>query len=449
MTPSTSSTPSIGQPDTNCSGEICDPGAPSPALKVFEISHEEQKSLARTIAADFPPDQEAIVAEGLLQAMSIPNVESRYAVHPVNLDLGVQMTFGTTFAGRFSKMSDIIVPTFIEDIYVASPAPEASPLFDMHCTVGYLRGDAVLLTQCVSWDSTGQEIINIGNIGALRIGQILHGQRTLKAADHFRLHWEIDFDFVDQGNFQEALQINLLGCQNVAVTSTKDVYERQYFLLLLAMQVLDKIGGLDSPDGVPAYMQRYRQWLEHLFSDEQQESLRTLCGKDGVNITLLSAAERQQEIETLTSSLQDDECKLAYEISQNIISLFRGEEDPSSFNTRAQRAQSSQMSHYKTAFARVYSRKYPQKDVLEVGGGAGEGTEAIFKGITRDAGNGVIERCFTSYTFTDGDSANVEKAKERFSTYSRMSFVTLDIEKDLAEQGLKGKYDIIYALNVG
>lgn len=446
MTPSTSSNPSIGQSDTGYSGEICDPGAPSSALKVSEISHEDRISLIRTIEANMPSHQAAVVTERLLQANTDSNVESRYAVHPVNLDLGLQLMFCTCSGGRLSKMSDAVVPTFIETIYVASAAPEASPLLDMYCTVDYLRSTTFLLTQCVSWDNTGQEIINISNMRAQELGQALHVQNSPNAADHFRLHWEIDFDFVDQGNFQRVLQINLPGDQNVVVTPAKDTCERQYFLLLLAMQALDKIRGLGSPDGAPAYMQRYRQWLEHLFSDEQQESIRTLCGKGGVNITLLSATERQQKIEALVSILQDDECKLAYEISQNIIPLFCGEKDPSSFNTSAH---GSPMSNYETAFARVYSRKYPQKNVLEVGGGVGEGTKAILKGITRDAGNGVMERCFLSYTFTDGDSANVEKAKEKFSTYSGMNFVTLDIEKNLAEQGLEGKYDIIYALNVG
>lgn len=444
LTPVTSSTPSIRESDTGCSGQARDPVVHSFAQG---ISQEEQISLTRKLEAGVPPEQEATATGRLLRAQAVSNVESRYAVHPVNLDMSVQLTFGTLFAGQLSKINDIVVPIFFESIYVASPAPEASPLFDIYCTVEHLRTAVFPLTQCVSWDSTGQEIININNIRALELGQSLYGQKSMKAVDHFRLHWEIDFDFVDQGNFEEVLRINLPGNQNRMVMPKKELYDRQYFLLLLAMQVLDTIRGLDSPADAPAYMQLYKQWLEHLFLDEQKESLRTLCGKEEVNITLLSSAERQQEIETLASSLQaDEECKLAYEISQNIIPLFRGEKDPSTFNNNVH---SSQMSHYETAFARLYSRKYPQRNVLEIGGGAGEGTEAILKGTTSDAGGEVMERCFMSYTFTDADSANVAKAKERLSAYSGMEFVTLDIEKDLAEQGLEGKYDIIYALNVG
>ena len=443
MTPLTSSTPSIRESDTGCSRGIHDPVVASPSMNP-ETPHEDQ---TRTIEEGIPPGQEAVATETFLRAQGVSNVESRYAVHPVNLDLGVQMTFGTCFAGRLSRINDIVVPIFIENIYVASPAPEASPLFNMYCTVDYLRSATFPLNKCISWDSTGQEIVNINNIGALELGQTLHGQKSMKAADHFRLHWEIDFDFVNQGNFGEALRINLLENKNTMVTPTKKNHERQYFLLLLAMQVLYTIRELNPPDGAPPYLERYRQWLEHLFSDEQKEALRARCGKEEANITLLSSTQRQQEIETLASRLQEDEeCKLAYELSQNITPLFRGEKDPSSFNTNTH---NSQMSQYETAFARLYSRKYPQQDVLEIGGGAGDGTEAILKGTTRDAGSGVMERCFTSYTFTDADQSNVEKAKERFSTYSGMNFVTLDIEKDLAEQGLEGKYDIVYALNVG
>ncbi|KDB27634.1 hypothetical protein H109_00584 [Trichophyton interdigitale MR816] len=59
-------------------------------------------------------------------------------------------------------------------------------------------------------------------------------------------------------------------------------------------------------------------------------------------------------------------------------------------------------------------------------------------------------RAFSTYTFTDISSGFFEAAEERFSKYAdRMIFKTLDMEKDLSEQGFtEGHYDMVLASNV-
>jgi len=55
---------------------------------------------------------------------------------------------------------------------------------------------------------------------------------------------------------------------------------------------------------------------------------------------------------------------------------------------------------------------------------------------------------FNTYTFTDISSGFFNKAKEKFGT-ENMVFKTLDVEKDIIEQGYEeGKYDIVVAANV-
>ncbi|KAJ0315623.1 hypothetical protein COL5a_011935 [Colletotrichum fioriniae] len=85
--------------------------------------------------------------------------------------------------------------------------------------------------------------------------------------------------------------------------------------------------------------------------------------------------------------------------------------------------------------------KYPHMRMLEVGGGTGGATQAIF---------GRIGSAFASYTYTDISSAFFGYAAQRFAAQAhKMLFKTLDISQDPTKQGFKKhSYDIVFASNV-
>ncbi|KAL1618817.1 putative Hybrid PKS-NRPS biosynthetic cluster [Neofusicoccum ribis] len=87
------------------------------------------------------------------------------------------------------------------------------------------------------------------------------------------------------------------------------------------------------------------------------------------------------------------------------------------------------------------THRYPRMNVLEIGGGTGGSTRVI---LPRLGDN------FSTYTFTDVSAGFFEAAEERFNEYAdRMVFKTLDMEKDITEQGfVEGHYDMILASNV-
>ncbi|KAH8896247.1 PKS-NRPS hybrid [Thozetella sp. PMI_491] len=85
------------------------------------------------------------------------------------------------------------------------------------------------------------------------------------------------------------------------------------------------------------------------------------------------------------------------------------------------------------------SRIYPRMDILELGAGTGAATKSILKHIG--------DR-FASYTYTDISASFFEKAASNFPSL-RMRFKTLDLEKDLSDQGYTpGSYDLVVASNV-
>ncbi|RYG30439.1 MAG: methyltransferase, partial [Burkholderiales bacterium] len=79
-----------------------------------------------------------------------------------------------------------------------------------------------------------------------------------------------------------------------------------------------------------------------------------------------------------------------------------------------------------------------QMRVLEVGGGTGGTTAWVAPILGENA----------SYLFTDIGSSMVARARKAFAAHAFMDFKVFDLERDSAEQGIMGGYDIILASNV-
>jgi hybrid polyketide synthase/nonribosomal peptide synthetase ACE1 len=94
------------------------------------------------------------------------------------------------------------------------------------------------------------------------------------------------------------------------------------------------------------------------------------------------------------------------------------------------------------AAAAQITHRYPDLNVIEIGGGTGNATLAILPSIADK---------FASYTFTDISSGFFEKTRRALGTHAaRLAFRTLDISRDpVGEQGFEaGAYDLIVASNV-
>ncbi|PLB53988.1 ketoacyl-synt-domain-containing protein [Aspergillus steynii IBT 23096] len=87
------------------------------------------------------------------------------------------------------------------------------------------------------------------------------------------------------------------------------------------------------------------------------------------------------------------------------------------------------------------SFRYPRMKILEVGAGTGGATRLVLEQIARD---------YHSYTYTDMTSASFEEAQQTFAAHSdRFIYETLDLEKDVSEQGFsENGYDLVIASNV-
>ena len=370
------------------------------------------------------------------------HIESRTVIHPINLDLTLQLLFGTLHSGRMSAITDIMVPVFIEEMYIAFPSPDTKS-FAMHAMVGDM-GDMY----STAYDACGQEVIRVKNLEARELGHVVTGRGGKGDSNIMRLNWVVDYDALSQENYRKAMDT----VAKVAASShrTEDDLQLNYLVGLMTAEVLDMTEGL-----TPAkpYFEKYRSWLIDLHQWNTEQKRRNLGHDPQVNGGPLTSVARKAEIERLVPKC-GVRGELVHCIYSNTLGLFRGEID---FDELLQTDElwdrfndAEDITQCVTSLSSLYSAKYCKANILEIGAGTGCGTHAILEGCTSNAGTPAMERRYQSYTFTDRESEVVAEGKEKFGLgYKGMDFRTLNIEKDPGPQGFQRNYDIVYAINVG
>ncbi|KAH6650452.1 hypothetical protein F5144DRAFT_45973 [Chaetomium tenue] len=138
--------------------------------------------------------------------------------------------------------------------------------------------------------------------------------------------------------------------------------------------------------------------------------------------------------------------ELMHAVGENLASVIRGDMnmlEPMMQDNKLNRfyIEALGMSRYLEELSRMaaqISHRYPQMHVLEVGAGTGGATKVLLRHL---------EGGFESYAYTDISSGFFPSARETFEAYTdKMTFKTLDIEKDIAEQGyLEESFDLVIA----
>ncbi|POS74158.1 polyketide synthase-3 [Diaporthe helianthi] len=99
------------------------------------------------------------------------------------------------------------------------------------------------------------------------------------------------------------------------------------------------------------------------------------------------------------------------------------------------------------SFVRGIAEENPRVRILEIGAGTGGCTLPVLQALSSDVGEAPL---FEHYDFTDISQGFLTSAREKMADWGdRVSYRTLDIEKDPIDQGFEaGSYDIIIAAQV-
>lgn len=159
------------------------------------------------------------------------------------------------------------------------------------------------------------------------------------------------------------------------------------------------------------------------------------------------ANDTREDIRRVVDSHPDSiDLELMYAVGENLPAVVRGDMnmlEPMVEGNKLNRfyVDALGMPRYVEELSRMaaqISNRYPHMRVLEVGAGTGGATKVLLKHLADG---------FDSYLYTDISSGFFPVAQEVFSDQaSRMTFKTLDIEKDIVEQGYEEhSFDVVIA----
>ena len=257
-------------------------------------------------------------------------------------------------------------------------------------------------------------------------------------------------------NIEWKPQLSLLGRHDLALTCRADTFlqdegpvivARQKLCSALELVTARALAGLDKAT-VPSMrenLRRHVDWMHHYvggMSAAQREAAAAITDAD------LEA--RLREIETLLPTW-----KLYTVVARNLPAILTNEVDPLQviFETDlaavfyADLFEISCADGRLTTFLDLAAHENPALRILEVGAGTGGVTGHVMCAL-RDREERTGAPSFAEYTYTDVSPMFLEGAKKRWAELQgRMSFATLDLEKDIAGQGSlePGSYDLVVA----
>ncbi|KAL0930038.1 hybrid PKS-NRPS protein [Colletotrichum truncatum] len=193
----------------------------------------------------------------------------------------------------------------------------------------------------------------------------------------------------------------------------------------------------------PWFIRRFWNWIHHHFTRDGQDVYQNPWRDDPGRVERLmrrvESAKHRVEVEILQA------------VAQNIVRVMRQGEGPTLLEVLFENDMLARLYTEPVMYARAnrylgrvagkISHRFPRCKILEIGAGTGGATRAMFNGL---------DGAYSSYTFTDISSSFFEKAKAKFKNEAdRIIFKTLDVEKDVTEQGFSpGTYDVVVASNV-
>ncbi|KAF6832756.1 hybrid PKS-NRPS protein [Colletotrichum plurivorum] len=193
----------------------------------------------------------------------------------------------------------------------------------------------------------------------------------------------------------------------------------------------------------PWFIRRFWEWLHHCLTRDGQDAYRNPWRDDAGRVECL-----ERRVESVKHRV---EVEILQAVARNIVRVMRQREGPTMLEVLFENNMLGRLYTEPVMYARAnrylgrvaggISHRFPRCKILEIGAGTGGATRAMFDGL---------DGAYSSYTFTDISSSFFEKAKERLKDEAgHMTFKTLDVEKDVAEQGFSpGTYDVVVASNV-
>ncbi|KAJ4300071.1 hypothetical protein N0V90_005320 [Kalmusia sp. IMI 367209] len=359
---------------------------------------------------------------------------SSYVIHPTRLDGMFQLCFP---AARSMEELETMIPTHVGRLWV--PIPSSSQHFNhqtektVYATAtSALRRNATFSIRAIE-NSTKRVDVEVDGLELTAISTNSEKIKTLADASYLcgHMQWRVDLDTLDREEMRKFCD-EARPARPAPKQRFRDITK---LCLHFGAQALREI----TEEQIVPSMKKYATWF-----------------RGHLERTLISPMITPEAVEQLCASLlPSTRVELQITIGQQLANILRGEVDPlqlfftdegrmTKFYAEAMEDSTSQMPL--SRFLDSLTHKTPNLKFLEVGAGTGGLTTEIMRTI----GNSATGVAFEHYTYTDISPSFFEQAQERFTTlHNRMTYQTLDIERDPVSQGYEaGAYDVVIADNV-
>lgn len=272
-------------------------------------------------------------------------------------------------------------------------------------------------------------VIRLSNGDVRRVGEAASASnQPVNSRSNYTVEWNPDVNFITQETMLRAadnIESPELMLQKIDRASS-----------LYINQCLQKIGDNLSTIRHDHHLELFR-WMQRYSATEKYKSL----------------IEEVGDLEELSLHQSGVEGEIITRLGSKLEKILLGEVDPLSlmlegdllYRVYVDSFSNQQCYLHMKKYLKLLSFKNPFMRILEIGAGTGSATTHVLEALSHEEGIW-IDRL----DFTDISSGFFDKAKPKLEEYaSYIEFKTLDIEKDLLNQGFEaGSYDLIVASNV-
>jgi acyl transferase domain-containing protein/NADPH:quinone reductase-like Zn-dependent oxidoreductase/SAM-dependent methyltransferase len=382
--------------------------------------------------------------------MKVPSGASKiqsHLIHPTALDAVFHITVTAISRGGW-KPIPTMVPTYMQELWISSKLLSDLDLSSLQlCSKSVSHGlrDADFNMTAID-ERSGELVITADMYRATAISSVDMNAPGVSSWRRlcFQPSWKLDIATAD--NDAVARYCNT-AADAVETHSEASVDDAELVCLYFMHQMFEE--GRDLQVSQP-HLQKYVDWMRHHIQQDcaqdvsnggkMQRMLSDQAYADTV-ISQLEASGPEGKVyvtigKILSAILQDEVDVLELLFGGGLLQQF--------YSGKAFTANYARM----RAYVELMAHKNPNMSILEIGAGTGGATAAVLQALgPPDATDEHGTARFEEYVYTDISAGFFEEAKTRFKDYtSRLSFHTLDIEKELPTQGFgDAKYDLIVA----
>ncbi|KAK7972306.1 hypothetical protein PG988_006440 [Apiospora saccharicola] len=356
--------------------------------------------------------------------------------HPAILDTAFQLCYAAPCNGMSGNLPTT-VPHRIRDAWISAtgwqyPRTSAIRILTKSC----LKGSGIGIESSIqALSDDGSCLCHIAKVELMPIEGNHESENDTRRLFH-RIDWKPQLSLLGSDQLRQLCY----ACNNPVPgedSTRKDFYDLQTALRSVLRQNTAQMLQTDWAEA-PRHMKEYVSLMQGVLQKTQDEASENTTETDGI-----------AKMETL--GVKRPTWKIFGEVTQELLSFIRGDASANDLLTRSDLARGFYQDllgrfHNKALmdYFRLAVHQAPPLRVLEIGAGSGAVTQlalSLFGQIERDTG-GVA---FSEYVFTDLSDSFFEMARQRFGDYKgRMTFKSLDIERDFADQGFSpASFDIV------